>query len=396
MNIVTVDGRQGRIGMTKLALLGLGGMLMVGPATATAQSLGPFTWQLQPYCNRVTVAVTQNGGIYTLDGTDDQCGAAEVAPLAGVAAVNPDGSISFGLSIVSPSGQPIPVHARIVLPSLSGTWSDNAGSGGTFAPGANTLGLPPRPVAPSGDVTAVSAGAGLAGGGTSGDVSLTVNTAVIQSRVTTVCPPSTALRSIAQDGTASCEPVGGAGDITGVLPGAGLVGGGTAGDVTLSVAFAGSGSAATAARSDHTHGNVQFQALGHTAQAVPDVNPTAVTSWTSVLYNDGGGTYTPATGQYTVPVSGLYSVSATIYWTSFTTTLGYGVAIIRNSSEQVVNTFGGSNSAQSANGTVQHVSSVYKLTAGDTVRVSVFQGSGAARSLASTPSSSNFAVTLIR
>jgi len=251
-------------------LLGVS-FLLAMTAVAEAQPLGSFTWQLQPHCNRVTVTVTQSGGLYTLDGTDDQCGAAQQAPLVGVAAPNPDGTIGFGLNIVSPSGQPIPVQARISISTLSGTWSDNAGNGGAFAFGANAGGSPrPLPGAP-GDIAGVTAGTGLTGGGTTGDVTLAVNPAVVQSRVTTACPAGQALRSIAQDGTAVCESISGTagGDITGVTAGAGLTGGGPSGDVSLAVEFGGPGSQFLAARADHTHavaGN-QSTAVGLAALA---------------------------------------------------------------------------------------------------------------------------------
>jgi len=60
-----------------------GAFLPVLPAAA--QPLGSFRWQLQPYCNVVTVAVVQQGGQYQLDGTDDQCAAAQAAGMRGLA-----------------------------------------------------------------------------------------------------------------------------------------------------------------------------------------------------------------------------------------------------------------------------------------------------------------------
>jgi Chaperone of endosialidase len=119
-------------------------------APASAQSLGTFTWQLQPYCNVVTVHVTGIAGVYTLEGFDDQCGAGTRAPLTGVATPNPDGTIGFGMNLVtSPGGRGIQVEARIALASLSGPWTDGEGNTGTFAFNQRTGGSPrPLPVSP--------------------------------------------------------------------------------------------------------------------------------------------------------------------------------------------------------------------------------------------------------
>lgn len=115
-----------------------------------AQPLGTFTWQLQPFCNVVTVNVTQQGAVYTMDGYDDQCGAARRAPIVGLGTPNPDGSIGLGWNIVTtPGGRGVQVDARITLPSASGSWSDSAGNAGTLALGASTGGSS-RPLPSSG------------------------------------------------------------------------------------------------------------------------------------------------------------------------------------------------------------------------------------------------------
>jgi hypothetical protein len=108
--------------------------------------------------------------------------------------------------------------------------------------------LPPIPfsidalTAGTGDITGVIAGSGLTGGGVSGDVTLTVNQTQIQKRVTGTCAAGTAVRIVKQDGTVTCEPVGGGaggGTVTSVGTSGGLTGGPITTAGTLSVATGG-------------------------------------------------------------------------------------------------------------------------------------------------------------
>jgi hypothetical protein len=118
------------------------------PDPATAQTIGTFRWQLQPYCNVIAVTITQVAGVYRVEGVDDQCGAATAASVIGTAFPNPNGSIGLGLNVVTtPGGTASPVDATIALATLSGTWRDGAGRSGTFAftPGPGTGGGP-RPL----------------------------------------------------------------------------------------------------------------------------------------------------------------------------------------------------------------------------------------------------------
>jgi hypothetical protein len=167
-------------------------------ALADAQPLGTFRWQLSPYCNVVTLQVTQTASVYTLDGFDDLCGAPTRASAVGIAFPNPDGSIGLGLTLVQvPGGSPVHLDVAMSPATISGTWRDSAGNSGPF------VFNPPSPA--SGPTRPATGG----------------------------------LSGVA---------------VTAVTPGAGLIGGGTNGTVALSVAFGGSGAANAAARSDHTHG----------------------------------------------------------------------------------------------------------------------------------------------
>lgn len=142
----------------------VGALLSMATPTA-AQLLGAFTWQLQPYCNVVTLTVIRQGDIFTLDGFDDQCGGAR-ASASGMAFLNPDGSIGIGVAIVTPGGSPLHVGITLSLATLSGGWRDTAGGSGVFA-FAQRSGGAPRPVPSAGlAVTALTVSGNSLFGGT--------------------------------------------------------------------------------------------------------------------------------------------------------------------------------------------------------------------------------------
>ena len=139
---------------TRITLLTVVAFAIVFERAPLAQNttIGTFRWQLLPFCNVVTVTVTQAGAQYQIDGTDDMCGAPRAAATVGRAFMNNDGSLGFGLTtITTPGGVALHLDATITLPALNGTWRDSGGNSGTFAflAGAPSAGSP-RPVPPGG------------------------------------------------------------------------------------------------------------------------------------------------------------------------------------------------------------------------------------------------------
>jgi hypothetical protein len=132
-------------------------VVAVGMMSATvpgmrAQALGTFQWQLQPYCNVVTLSVHLDAGVYALNGYDDQCGGPAPGSVVGTAFLSPDGTIGLGLSgATAPGAAPVMLYARLSPATVSGTWHDSAGNSGAFVftQGAAT-GVAPRPVPPNG------------------------------------------------------------------------------------------------------------------------------------------------------------------------------------------------------------------------------------------------------
>jgi hypothetical protein len=120
--------------------------MVLSPTGAYAQVFGTFTWQMQPYCNRVTLTLTNSPGGFTLDGSDDRCGAVRRGSAVGEAVFNSDGTVGLNFTIVAPpAGLAVHVSASVSPSTGQGTWSDDVGNNGTFAFGGNTAGLPVRP-----------------------------------------------------------------------------------------------------------------------------------------------------------------------------------------------------------------------------------------------------------
>lgn len=175
------------------------------PPDVTGQPLGTFRWQLQPFCNVVSLNVRQDGAVYTLDGYDDQCGVATQGSVVGTAFLNPDGTIGLGLSgATAPGAAPVMLYARLTLSTVSGPWSDSAGNAGTLVltAGAGTGGsarpVPANGIRP-GSVTATQ----IAAGTITAD---RLAPGAAQVPIVGTCPLGQYLRGVTPGGAVICEP----------------------------------------------------------------------------------------------------------------------------------------------------------------------------------------------
>lgn len=145
-------------------------LVTLAAVPANAQVIGTFKWQTLPYCNVVTMTVTQQGSMYQLNGSDDVC-AGGSAPATGTALVTA-GGLGLGFTIVLPSGRAAHITSTVNVTTGNGTWNDADGNSGTFlfASGPAGPGPSPRPapaaaavILPSQLSPTIFAGTGAAG-----------------------------------------------------------------------------------------------------------------------------------------------------------------------------------------------------------------------------------------
>lgn len=109
---------------------------LAAAASASAQSLGTFRWNLAPSCNVVTLVVTQTGYGFTATGFDDACGGGPPFPAHALFVLGDAPSVYGTMTQVLPDGSPLFTSLELSTNGFSGTWSDSAGNSGllVFSP----------------------------------------------------------------------------------------------------------------------------------------------------------------------------------------------------------------------------------------------------------------------
>lgn len=251
---------------------------------AAAQSLGTFRWQLQPYCNVLTLAVEQKPTGYVFTGIDDRCGSGSPATATGAAAVSSGSTIALGLTIISPGGAATHLNATISLATISGSWQDADGNSGPFVFNPGAAGGPARPEP------------------------RTLSSLLVTS--SQVAPGAIATAGLANEAVTAPKiaPAAVTGD---KLAGAAVTGdklapGAVTADKLAAAVFAGTGAAATVARSDHTHDARYY------TQAQVDARPNAAIVAMGIVIGSGTLAFRAPGSNVTVSRTGAGTYTITL------------------------------------------------------------------------------------
>ena len=157
------------------------------------------------------------------------------------------------------------------------------------------------------------------------------------------------------------------------------------------VQIQGQGAAAGSVLTSDATGNATWQApvkIGISAQyllapiTVPSGNViTPIGGWANILYENGGANFNPATGAYTITVTGNYEINASVLWEPHSANSGVTGIIIRvNGNIQKYDYANGG----TGNYFTSSISQVRRLNAGDVVDIAVVQTSGANQTVSGT------------
>jgi hypothetical protein len=99
-----------------------------------------FRFQLQPFCDKITLAVVPSSAesLIGIVGYDDNCGESPRSPVYGTLVVNPDNSMTIGFTLSLPvsvyqtSDVAVQVNVEWPAGSNAGVWSNDQGQSGTF------------------------------------------------------------------------------------------------------------------------------------------------------------------------------------------------------------------------------------------------------------------------
>ena len=334
----------------------MAGLLVQGTSSASAQSyFGTHSWQMQPYCNVVTLTLSPSPSGARLEGADNLCGAVNPGSAVGMAIMNGAGQVTLSFTVVTaPTARPVHVSAIVNLQNGQGVWTDSGGSSGTMAYGANLPGLPVRPIPITQLGPNVITTLEIAPGAVKGS---DIDSAEVQARVSGVCPGGQAMSSINANGTVACTPVTGGGGGTGVA----------------------------------------FKAGGHAQGVYLPQNIFTDVAWASTVFNVGGGVVNGNRSTYAAPSAGLYLLTATVAVNGNQTAGTYCGGFRVNGAEVGLACH---QYVPSASIDTDHISlsTTVQLNAGDAVAVSVLPipGANTLRINGSNPAEANFTVTRLQ
>jgi hypothetical protein len=103
------------------------GAILFAAAPAGAQTIGTFRWQLSPLGSVLNLTVTQQGSLFLIHGTEEQCGGNLSLPVTGLAVPQANGQIFIGVTSINETGRGIHTRAYVNLTDFNGTWADNTG-----------------------------------------------------------------------------------------------------------------------------------------------------------------------------------------------------------------------------------------------------------------------------